>query len=203
MLLISMLANTGDGGSQRLGPEAKVAVDVAVMVRQVVKQHLSGCHLVLVTTSSDSNMFSNILRSMKTSVDGVVLVEAGKVFSQDQLDQDHLLQGLWGDTRTTCRALILDLTSTTSNNNYNNSAHLSLRLLELSGMWKLSDTRVVAVGGRVGVEAVLLHSSLRNTIHALYLDVQDPSLHTSLLHGHTRFSIAALEQGRSTLAKIF
>lgn len=45
---------------------------------------------------------------------GVMMVEAGKVMSQDQLSQDQLLQGLWGDTTTTCRAMIIDLTG--SNN---------------------------------------------------------------------------------------
>nr|XP_045620076.1 uncharacterized protein LOC123771526 [Procambarus clarkii] len=82
---------------------------------------------------------------------------------QDQFTRDNLQQGLWGDSRTTCRGLILDLTSS------NNATHLALRLVEMSGLWRLPETVVIAIGGRAGVRAVLLHHSLRNTVHALYL----------------------------------
>ncbi|XP_069190882.1 uncharacterized protein [Procambarus clarkii] len=89
---------------------------------------------------------------------------------EEQLSQDSLLlQGLWGDSRTTCRGLVLDFTSN------NNNTHLALRLVQMSGLWKLPETVVVAVGWRTGVREVLLHHSLRNTLHALYL----------ALHHHT------------------
>ncbi|XP_045590487.2 glutamate receptor ionotropic, delta-1-like [Procambarus clarkii] len=102
---------------------------------------------------------------------------------QDHLDRDTLLQGLWGDSRTTCRGLILDLTSSS------NTTHLALRLVEMSGMWRLPKTVVIAIGGRAGVRAVLLHHSLRNTVHALYLALHHElylalhnDLHLALLH---------------------
>nr|XP_045610234.1 uncharacterized protein LOC123765603 [Procambarus clarkii] len=82
---------------------------------------------------------------------------------QDQLGGDNLLQGLWGDSRTTCRGLILDLTSSS------NTSHLALRLVEMSGLWRRPETVVIAIGGRAGVRSLLLHHSLRNTVHALYL----------------------------------
>ncbi|XP_045593088.1 uncharacterized protein [Procambarus clarkii] len=43
--------------------------------------------------------------------------------AQEELARDNLLQGLWGDSRTTCRGLILDLTSSS------NTTHLALRLI--------------------------------------------------------------------------
>ncbi|KAK4315552.1 hypothetical protein Pmani_013243 [Petrolisthes manimaculis] len=45
------------------------------------------------------------------------------------------------------------------------------RLLETAGLRKQPETRVVVVGERRDVEEVLLHHSLGNTIHALYLAV--------------------------------
>ncbi|KAK3886252.1 hypothetical protein Pcinc_009585 [Petrolisthes cinctipes] len=45
-----------------------------------------------------------------------------------------------------------------------------ISLLERNGLWKLADTRVVVVGGTTThPRAVLLHPSLRNTIHAVHL----------------------------------
>nr|XP_053641767.1 uncharacterized protein LOC128695285 [Cherax quadricarinatus] len=162
----------------RLGPEAsqevdealeQMGVDAGVMVGQVVEHHLAGCHLVLLTTTPDSLITSIIIRHISKSVVAGMVVEAGWVFSQDQLVQNHLFQGLWGDTRTTCRGLIVDLTT--------NSSIIALRLAEAAGLWKLSETRVVAVGGRAWVKDVLLHHSLRNSLHALYLVLHDNTLH--------------------------
>nr|XP_045593087.1 uncharacterized protein LOC123754659 [Procambarus clarkii] len=95
--------------------------------------------------------------------------------AQEELARDNLLQGLWGDSRTTCRGLILDLTSSS------NTTHLVLRLVEMSGLWRLPETVVVAIGGRAGARAVLLHHSLRNTVHALYLAL-DHALYLALDH---------------------
>ncbi|XP_071533863.1 probable glutamate receptor [Panulirus ornatus] len=114
--------------------------------------------------------------------DGVVVVDAGSLLSQDQLTQDHLLQGLWGDTRTTCHTLILDLTINNNNNNNNNTS-LALRLLETSGLWKLPEARVVVIGKRAAVKDVLLHHSLRNTINVLYLAVHHLTRHTPSRQG--------------------
>ncbi|XP_071537593.1 glutamate receptor ionotropic, delta-1-like [Panulirus ornatus] len=109
---------------------------------------------------------------MNMGMEDVLVVEAGSVLTQDQLTHDHLFQGLWGDTRTTCRALILDVT------NYNNRNNFTSRFLESSMLYWWPETRVVAVGGKAHVEDILLHHSLRNTVQALYLAIQDLALHT-------------------------
>ncbi|XP_042233419.1 glutamate [NMDA] receptor subunit 1-like [Homarus americanus] len=158
--------------SENVGePMEQVGVDVGVMVSQVVEHHLTGCHLVLITTTQHSHVFSSTSRHIRSTVEAGVVVEAGWVLSQDQQTQDHLLQGLWGDTRTTCRGLILDLTA-------NDSAAFPLRFLESAMLWKLSETRVVVVGGRAEVKHVLLHHTLRNTVHAFYVALPDLTLHT-------------------------
>ncbi|XP_071535577.1 glutamate receptor ionotropic, kainate 2-like [Panulirus ornatus] len=172
---LTLIATNFAGVKSKVSREVGIAVDqvslyVGITVVQVAEQHLAGCHLVLITTTRHSPI---LLNTLSAGMDGVVLVEVGEVFSLDQLDQDHLLQGLWGDTRTTCRALILDLTSTSNNNNRTN---LSLSLLERSELWHQSETRVVVVGGKAGVRDVLLHPSLRNTVHALYLAVEELTL---------------------------
>ncbi|KAG7162414.1 Glutamate receptor ionotropic, delta-1-like 17 [Homarus americanus] len=153
-------------------PVEQVGVDVGMMVGQVVEHHLTGCHLVLITTTQHSHTFSNIIRQFSEDVEAGMVVDAGWAFSQNQLTQDNLVQGLWGDSRTTCRGLILDLT-------ISNSIDVAFRFLESAKLWKHSETRVVVVGGTAGVKDVLLHHSLRNTVHALYLALHDLTLHTS------------------------
>ncbi|XP_069951449.1 uncharacterized protein [Cherax quadricarinatus] len=162
----STVINTAPVAGQDVGKTAEqVGVDVGVMVGQVVEDYLSGCHLVLITTAPHSLITSNILRHLCESGEARVVVGAGWMFSQD-----HLLPGLWGDARTTCRGLILDLT-------YTNSTDLVLRFLEEAELWKLPETLVLVVGGKAGVMEVLLHHSLHNTIHALYLALHDLTIH--------------------------
>ncbi|KAK3864696.1 hypothetical protein Pcinc_029637 [Petrolisthes cinctipes] len=129
----------------------KVEGKVETVMEKVVKQHLNGCHLVFLTTTTHSPLASSIIRQL-----GVVGVVA-----------DVTMEGgdrLWGDQRTTCRAVIL-----LTHNNNNNNTNLLLRHLERIGLYKRSEVVVVAVGLREDVEKVLLHPSLRNTAHALYL----------------------------------
>ncbi|XP_069168868.1 uncharacterized protein [Procambarus clarkii] len=121
---------------------------------------------------------------------------------QQHLELDNLLQGLWGDSRTTCRGLLLDLTSN------NNNTHLALRLLERSGLWQLPETVVIAVGRRAEVKALLLHHSLRNTLHALYLALHhtslfalhNASLHTPPSHPHSRLRSLLTQEGGRTVS---
>nr|XP_053641765.1 glutamate receptor ionotropic, delta-1-like [Cherax quadricarinatus] len=149
------------------GAVKQVGVDVGEMVGQVVEHHLTSCHLVLITTTPRSFVFSRILRHLKKGVVAGVVVEAGWVLSQDKLVQDRLFQGLWGDTRTSCRGLIVDLTDA-------NRTDTGLRLMTMSGLHFRSQTTVLIVGGSADMKAVFLHGSLRNTLHALYLAVHDP-----------------------------
>ncbi|KAG7162406.1 Glutamate receptor ionotropic, NMDA 1-like 4, partial [Homarus americanus] len=166
------------------GPLKHRSVDVGLVVAQTMKHHLTSCQVILITTSQHSHVFSSVLRHTSMYLEASLVVEAGLVFSQDQLAQDHLLQGLWGDSKTTCRALILDLTINTNN------TQLILSLLEAAGMWQLPETRVVVVGlaRRAGVKAILLHHSFRNTAHVLYLAMHYPTLHILPRHGHLRLN---------------
>nr|XP_045593535.1 uncharacterized protein LOC123755099 [Procambarus clarkii] len=160
--------------------EGQDGEQVGVMVSQVVEHHLPSCHLVLITTTRHSTVTSTILRRL--SVDGetgMVVAETGSVFSQDQQSQSNLIHGLWGIPTTTCRGLILDLS-------VGNSSASVLKLAEAAGLWQLRETVVVAVGGTAGVRAVLLHQTLRNTLHALYLALHVPALHATPPHTDAR-----------------
>ncbi|KAK4290420.1 hypothetical protein Pmani_036671 [Petrolisthes manimaculis] len=123
------------------------------MVEKVVKHHLNGCHLIFLTTTTRSPLVSSIIRQL-----GVVGVVAD--VTAESGDR------LWGDQRTTCRAVIL---LTHNNNNNNNNTNLLLSHVERIGLYKRSEVVVVGVGLRKDVKNVLLHPSLRNTAHALYL----------------------------------
>ncbi|XP_042222825.1 uncharacterized protein LOC121867138 [Homarus americanus] len=172
-VLVCAIGTDGEDTKQQ------VDEDVGMMLSQVVDHNIIGCHLIILTTAEHSHLFSSILRHMSADVVAGVVVEAGWVLSQDQLTQDHLLQGLWGDSKTTCRAIILDVTES-------NNTNLALRLLESSGLWKMSETRVVIIGWTAGVKDVLLHHSLRNTVHGLYLALHDLAILTPPNHRDSR-----------------
>ncbi|XP_069943810.1 ionotropic receptor 21a-like [Cherax quadricarinatus] len=174
--LAAAVVNSAPILSQDVGEPVE---QVSVMVNQVVEHHLSGCHLVLITTSQHSHITSAILRNLAESVEAGMVVEAGSVSSKYQLEQVLLFKGLWHDVRTICRGLIIDLTDT-------NSTSLVLGLLEESGLWMLPETVVVMVGGMSTVKEVLLHHSLRNTVNALYLALDDVYLHLPPLYQYKR-----------------
>ncbi|KAG7168602.1 putative variant ionotropic glutamate receptor-like 13, partial [Homarus americanus] len=98
-----------------------------------------------------------------SGVVGVVVVGLEWIFSLDP-PPDHLLQGLWTNVRAPCRALVIDLTSDISP---------GLRFLEESKVWLWPETRILLVGPKANKETVLLHHSLRNTLHGLYFSL-DP-----------------------------
>ncbi|XP_069943768.1 uncharacterized protein [Cherax quadricarinatus] len=166
---------------------------MGVMVGQLVEEYHTGCHLLLITGTRHSLLTSTILRYLHKGVVPIAVAEIGLMFYQDQLAQTHLLKMLWGDTKTTCRGLILDFTITYS-------IDLTLRLLEAAGLWMLPETVVVVVGRRNGVKDVLLHHSFRNTVNALYLTLHDLTLHdlshhNLTLHDPQRHHFACLRRG--------
>ncbi|XP_069191072.1 probable glutamate receptor [Procambarus clarkii] len=161
------------------GPEGEmvgqVLEQVGIMVDQVVEMHLTGCHLVIISTTRHSHAFASILRRLSADEKPGVVVEAASEFITDQLARDNLFQELWGEDSVSCRGLILDLTAS-------NSTAIGLRFMLSSGLHLRSQTRVVIVGRRSGVREVLLHHSLRNTLHALYLALHHHTFLTSSPH---------------------
>ncbi|XP_071533865.1 glutamate receptor-like [Panulirus ornatus] len=197
MVVVTVLVTTVSRTDQDIArPRDQMGVEVGVLVGQVLQKHQVGCHTLLMTTTQHSPVLSSIPRSMSVGSEGITVVKAGSLLSLDQLAQDHLLQGLWGDTRTTCHTLILDLTINNNNNNNNNNAtHLLFRILETSRLWQRPETVVVVVGGRTGVKDVLLHHSLRNTVHALYLAVHHLTRHNPPARGDSRLRKPTQQQG--------
>ncbi|XP_071546566.1 uncharacterized protein [Panulirus ornatus] len=145
----------------------KVGRQVGVMVAEVVKQHLAGCHLVLASSTNNEFLpvFCHIIRYLAAEVEaGLVvmgsLLSQGEPAAHDSPLHDHLLQGLWGDGLSTCHALILD--------NTGEDTHSTVRFLEWSRLWLRPETSVMVVGGTLGMQDILHHPSLRNTLHAFY-----------------------------------
>ncbi|KAG7176351.1 Glutamate receptor-like 39 [Homarus americanus] len=169
--------------SERLGDSAH---QLRVMVTQVVEQQVAGCHLVVATTSHHDPIVSHVLRCRcrRQVCGGVgsVVVELESLFSLNQRALEHLLQGLWGEATFSSRVLLLHIIS---NNN-----SLALRFLQAARLWQQPETRVVVVGSRTGVEGVLLHESVRNTLHIVYL-----SLHTRQEPTFTQRLLKTREEG--------
>ncbi|KAK4327480.1 hypothetical protein Pmani_002036 [Petrolisthes manimaculis] len=119
------------------------------------QQEVSSCHLVLLTTQPRSYFVTAILRKLNGGVVAAIT---------DPPDQHIFSEAIWGNSRT-CRTLILHFDNTKNNTN------LTLRLLERTGHWKQSETKVVVVGGKPDVKDIFLHHSFRNTVHGVYLAV--------------------------------
>ncbi|XP_071524005.1 probable glutamate receptor [Panulirus ornatus] len=171
---------------------------VDVIVSQVVRHHhLAGCHLVLAsttTTTDHTTIFHSILRRLSSEGQALVIVELASLFSEDQATQDHLLQGVWGDTRTNCRVFILLVDESSSTN-------LPFRFLESSRLWLEPEAPVVVIGGPAAVRALTHHTSLRNTIHMLGLTLHDFKHVTS--PGDTWLRRGTLEKAESKDVKVF
>ncbi|KAK4317318.1 hypothetical protein Pmani_011582 [Petrolisthes manimaculis] len=85
---------------------------VGVLVGQIVEKHLpSGCHLVLMSQTMHSPIVPEVIRQVSSGI----LVTNGTTTTNDQ--QGRLSNALWGDYKTTCRALILLLGNSYSSNN--------------------------------------------------------------------------------------
>ncbi|KAK3889333.1 hypothetical protein Pcinc_006650 [Petrolisthes cinctipes] len=142
---------------------------VGELVDQQQQQHTTDCHLLLLTSTPHSPFVSAFLRQVGS---GVMLIEVKKEKKTDMKGQQQQLQPqllpetVWGNMKTTCRTLVLHLTPDTNTTN-------TLRMVEEAGLWNLPETRVVVIGDDTGtdLQRVLLHSTFRNTIHALYFAV--------------------------------
>ncbi|XP_071545439.1 glutamate receptor ionotropic, kainate 2-like [Panulirus ornatus] len=162
--VLLLLAAVASGRADRTAVTVtEGAHQVAVVVGQVVEQYLAECHLVLAATTQYSPLLQHINRQLSNAM-GSVVVDAASLFDQEQPTQDHLLHGLWGEARHTCRALILHL-------NHGDDS-LAFRFFETSELWLWPDTSVVIVGERPGMKAFLRHPSLHNVKDMLYFVVQ-------------------------------
>ncbi|KAK3855070.1 hypothetical protein Pcinc_038498 [Petrolisthes cinctipes] len=137
---------------------------VGQMLVEVVERHMRGCQLVLWTTVSHSPVVSAVLRQAGGGGGGVVVVDGG-----GSERHQYLPQGVWNDVTITCRGLLLYI------DNNNNATNKALKNLELTGLWKKSGVRVLVVSSSSSssssssVKEVLLHPTLRNTVHAVYM----------------------------------
>ncbi|XP_050714158.1 uncharacterized protein LOC126997151 [Eriocheir sinensis] len=150
-----------------MGAATPVCGQVGDMVEQVVRRHRAGCHLLLLTSVPRSPVFLDIIRHLDAKVKAVMAVSP---------DLRHPRKVLAGDSTTSCRIVVLYLSSESdtaggvaADHGHPNTTDQALRLLEREGLYKLPTTRVVVVGGSDGAQDVLLHHSLRNTIHGTYL----------------------------------
>ncbi|KAG7157779.1 Glutamate receptor ionotropic, delta-1-like 35 [Homarus americanus] len=67
----------------------------------------------------------------------------------------------------------------------------------------MPETRVVVVGGTAGVKDVLLHHSLRNTVHGLYLALHDLTLHTPPRTGNSRLKKILPKEAASVSERVW
>ncbi|XP_071546558.1 glutamate receptor ionotropic, kainate 4-like [Panulirus ornatus] len=140
------------------GPEKQVAGVVDDPAEQVAG-------LVDDPAEQEGSLVDGLVQQVASLVDGHGDLVAGLVDSfmdqvavvVSQVVEQHL---------TSCQLVLATTTDNTSEFSY------ILRFLEWSELWLWPETSVVVVGTRTGMESVLLHSSLRNTVHLLYLALE-------------------------------
>ncbi|KAK7086340.1 hypothetical protein SK128_004791 [Halocaridina rubra] len=155
--------------------------DIGTMAWQMVEKHVPGCHFVIMTGDSRKSFIYRLIRLSSQALQPYVIVDTTWLLENET---KFLISSLLGGSTTTCRTLLVDLTS---------GGHVSIfSLLESSYLWRSPDTSIVFIGDSREVESVLNHRSLRNALRPLYL-----SLHESLLR-----SLANTRVFRSTAASL-
>ncbi|KAK3873975.1 hypothetical protein Pcinc_021053 [Petrolisthes cinctipes] len=169
---------------------------VGVLVGQIVEDRLQGCHIMFLSSSSSpathSPIVNSILRHITDKARSSLVVVT--VTNSGQQQQD-LEQSVWGNTFTTCRAIIMYFSEHDNNNNNNNNTELIFSSLERAGLWKLPETRVVMVGPEEGMEGRLFQSSLRNTINCIYLQLTPTTTTPPPTHTHMKLTRVVMKQG--------
>ncbi|KAK3892455.1 hypothetical protein Pcinc_003688 [Petrolisthes cinctipes] len=94
-------------------------------------------------------------------LDGASVPSTSRAAITPTYRQKRKQSGLWSEAQATCRVLVFDFSD--------GNILAGIRLLEWAALWTQPDTRLVAMGESVGVTTLLLHSTLRNTLHALYV----------------------------------
>ncbi|XP_045599635.2 probable glutamate receptor [Procambarus clarkii] len=113
---------------------------------------------------------------------GVVVTETGAASADGvtEKEYDNLKQELWGDLTLACQALVVDNTSSSSKHNS------TVRFLEWYGLWTRPHARLLILGDEAGVKTFFRHHVLRNTIHALYLALDNPAFRALTLDTRER-----------------
>ncbi|KAK8397118.1 hypothetical protein O3P69_004656 [Scylla paramamosain] len=106
--------------------------------------------------------------------------------------EDRLTSELWGKSSRSCRVVILHNTQSSiiiknrnfninsknksiTNDNHNKQCIMAaLSILERAGLRKFPEMVFIAIGELSGMEAVLLHHALRNTVVGLYMVIHHP-----------------------------
>ncbi|XP_069999103.1 glutamate receptor ionotropic, kainate 4 isoform X2 [Penaeus vannamei] len=138
--------------------------DVDVLVTQIVEEHLAGCYLVFVTTDDENPVFTSVFRSLLNNYEaGVVLdlrtARVGK-------NSDLLTELKAGDDKFACRVFIVVLGA-------GSDVSQPLNLLEDLNLFLWPYTRVLFVGSNGQVQDTLKDDALRNTVHALFLALDE------------------------------
>nr|XP_053633990.1 uncharacterized protein LOC128689657 [Cherax quadricarinatus] len=72
--------------------EEEEEVEGVEVLEQFVDQHLPGCHLVLLTATSNSPVFSSILRRSSATLKSAVVVDLASLYRQEQQQQQQTQQ---------------------------------------------------------------------------------------------------------------
>ncbi|XP_069995738.1 uncharacterized protein [Penaeus vannamei] len=108
VLFLLLLLSAGE--ESQVGASQAGTNSLASAISQLVRDFLPSCHLVLVSTSEFSSVFSEMQLGVLGAGVGAVVVNSNEILtSLDLASRDDLFSGLWGDAATTCRALLIEI----------------------------------------------------------------------------------------------
>ncbi|MPC28146.1 Glutamate receptor ionotropic, delta-1 [Portunus trituberculatus] len=144
---------------------------VAQAASQVVQRYLAGCHLVL-AAPRPSRALPHLIRRFSVAGELAVFLQPcgdatllhgslnEKVFPGND-GVPNFWREVWGASKATCRAFLLDLTTCGTNT--------ADRMLSWTGLFLQPRTRVIVIGGRQDVNKLFQFSGLRNSLYVVYI----------------------------------
>ncbi|XP_063876906.1 uncharacterized protein LOC135109457 [Scylla paramamosain] len=150
-LLWFSAAVIGQNGNEDLGNQ---------MLSHIAKTQLTNCHVVMLIPKQHQLSMQSLVGSQ---------ISKGMVMMTNSVDEKLFFKALYGDLMSACRGLILHIGKKMK------IVSEMLRLLERAGLWKFPHARVTIIGRKTTMRTVFLHSTFRNTVHAVYLAIHDHS----------------------------
>ncbi|KAK7068606.1 hypothetical protein SK128_005685 [Halocaridina rubra] len=168
-----LLGNCASGGKVALAHASRSNVrfphdvvipgdlEVTNLVWQTLRERIPKCHFVIVTADARKSFILQVIRRVSLVFQSLILVDIGKLVDGKQ--ETDLISTVLGISTTTCRTLLIDLTSGGQSDMF--------RLLESAKLYLWPESRIIIVGSKTHEERVLKDHVFRNSLRVLFLSI--------------------------------
>ncbi|KAK7068607.1 hypothetical protein SK128_005686 [Halocaridina rubra] len=153
------------------GSARDLELKITNIIWQTLVELIPKCRFIILTADPQKPFILGIVRLASMAFQSNIMIDVSKL--EEGEPPDLLKYTLMGITTTTCRHLLIDLTS--------GGQESMFRLLQISKLHRHPRTRAVVVGQKNHEERVLKDVTFRNTLEALYLSLSEVHF-SSLAH---------------------